>query len=409
ILCNAGSYAFIPDGGFVGTIFVNAISTLLTTTATNVQLLIDDVHIEDSDYTRWYSTSKTKQGTLFDLGSITYGQNKDLLIPYSHQLPNQCNITLTYNNGRNIKKTIEFHVSNNLQQADPTQIRRQKFRLQFVHSVRTALEQMRETKTSVTGETLNQIEKLENNMKSFADGTDSYIKDLFTDLTGQVKEAIGKVEWCKKWGIHFLPSLTRAHLLQFCNNFKDPGVQHYGNGLLFSQIRDEMDDIFCSLPAPKRTETGTPIDMSVYNNASAGCFYGECTVRLINGCLKLVKDVQPGDRLAPHGGIVKFVVKTICKTRKAKMVIVENNLIITAWHPIRMNQQWIMPCSLVSSASEISCEAVYNFALDRGHTILVNDIECVTLGHGFQEDIVRHAYYGSQRVIKDLEKLNIQL
>ncbi|CAF1054349.1 unnamed protein product [Rotaria sordida] len=415
ILGNAGSYAFIPDGGFVGTIFVNAISTLLTTTATNVQILIHDVHIEDSDYTRWYSTSKTEHDTLFDLGSITYGQSKDLLIPYSHQLSTQCSFTLTYNNAQNIKKTIEFQVSNNLQQANPNLIRQQKFRLQFVHSVRTALEQIRQTKTNVTEEkqeheeAINQIKTLENDMKSYADGTDEFIKDLFSDLTGQVKEAIEKMEWFKKWGVHFLPSLTRAHLLQFCNNFKDPGVQHYGKGLLFSQIRDEMDDIFCGLPAPKRTETGATIDMSVFHNASAGCFYGECTVRLMNGSLKSVKDVQPDDRLAPHGGMVKFVVKTICKNRKAKMVIVENNLIITAWHPIRVSQQWIMPCSLVSSPpNEISCEAVYNFALDQGHTVLVNDVECVTLGHGFQEDIVRHAYYGSQRVIKDLEKLNMQ-
>jgi hypothetical protein len=40
ILGNSGSYAFIPDGSFVGTIFVNAISTLLTTAATNIQVII---------------------------------------------------------------------------------------------------------------------------------------------------------------------------------------------------------------------------------------------------------------------------------------------------------------------------------------------------------------------------------
>ncbi|CAF4309999.1 unnamed protein product, partial [Rotaria sordida] len=124
---------------------------------------------------------------------------------------------------------------------------------------------MRQTKTNVTEknqeheEAINQIKTLENDMKNYADGTDEFIKDLFSDLTGQVKEAIEKVESFKKWGVHFLPSLTRAHLLQFCNNFKDPGVQHYGKGLLFSQIRDEMDDIFCNLPAPKRTENGATI------------------------------------------------------------------------------------------------------------------------------------------------------
>ena len=51
---------------------------------------------------------------------------------------------------------------------------------------------------------------------------------------------------------------------------------------------------------------------------------------------------------------------------------------------------------------------MYSFALDQGHTIWVNDIECVTLGHGFKEDIVRHNYYGTQRVIEDLRILDGQ-
>jgi hypothetical protein len=46
--------------------------------------------------------------------------------------------------------------------------------------------------------------------------------------------------------------------------------------------------------------------------------------------------------------------------------------------------------------------------LDQGHTVFVNNVECVTLGHGFKEDIVRHAYYGSQRVIEDLRSLDLE-
>jgi hypothetical protein len=84
-----------------------------------------------------------------------------------------------------------------------------------------------------------------------------------------------------------------------------------------------MDGVFCGLPAPKVSETtGAPIDMTVFNNASGGCFYGECTVRLMNGTTKLVKDVNRGDRMAPHGGMVTYVVKTKCQNQKAKMVIV---------------------------------------------------------------------------------------
>lgn len=67
-----------------------------------------------------------------------------------------------------------------------------------------------------------------------------------------------------------------------------------------------------------------------------------------------------------------------------------------------------MPCSLVLAPTEIPCEEVYNFALDQGHTIWVNNVECVTLGHGFKDDIVRHAYYGTQRVIEDLARLDCE-
>ena len=49
--------------------------------------------------------------------------------------------------------------------------------------------------------------------------------ELLKDLTGQITEATSRADWWKKWGRHFLPSLGRAHQLQQCNNFKDPGVQ----------------------------------------------------------------------------------------------------------------------------------------------------------------------------------------
>ncbi|CAF1259532.1 unnamed protein product [Rotaria sp. Silwood1] len=414
ILGNSGSYAFIPDGSFVGTIFINAISTLLTTVATNLQLLFHEEYLLPTDYTRWYSTKSTNEGTYFDLGSITFGQSKDLLIPLAPKSISKCKFTLTYDNLKNMKKSVTFNLTNNVQQADVDLITRHKFRLEFVHCVRTALETMYEAKIKSRNTkkqqkaAMDQIQALEKNMGKYANENDEFIKDLFIDLTGQVRQAIEKEDWFHKWGIHFLPSLTRAHLLQFCNNFKDPGVQHYGKGTLFSKIRDEMDDIFCSLPAPKHSQTSAPINMRVFHNAAGGCLYGECTVRLMNGTTKLVKDVKPGDRMAPHGGMVIFVVKTKCQNNKAKMVILENDLIITAWHPIRLCGQWIMPCSLVSSPNEISCDAVYNFVLNEGHSVLVNDVECVTLGHGFKEDVVRHTYYGSQRVIKDLQRLNLE-
>lgn len=107
-----------------------------------------------------------------------------------------------------------------------------------------------------------------------------------------------------------------------CNNFKDPGVQHYGQGSLFSSVRDEMDTIFCNLPAPKRAHSEVNIDMSVFNNADNPCFHGSCTVKLFDGSIKFVKDIRRGDRLYPHGGTVNYVLKTICNNKESQMVLV---------------------------------------------------------------------------------------
>ena len=61
---NIGSYAFIPDGSFVGTVFVNAISNLLTTAATNLRLTIGNMEPAvdpTSAYACNYSTIKSTE------------------------------------------------------------------------------------------------------------------------------------------------------------------------------------------------------------------------------------------------------------------------------------------------------------------------------------------------------------
>jgi hypothetical protein len=130
----------------------------------------------------------------------------------------------------------------------------------------------------------------------------------------------------------FFIIILGAHLFQQCNNFKDPGVQNYGRGELFNNIRDEMDSIFCGLPASIPTNSNTdydtsisssqPIDMSMFNNADDPCFHGSCTVKLLDGSIKFVKDIQRGDRLYPHGGTVTYILRTIRRNQQAPMVLV---------------------------------------------------------------------------------------
>ena len=62
--------------------------------------------------------------------------------------------------------------------------------------------------------------------------SNQYVKDLITDLSEQVTIAITQIDQFNKWGQHYLPSLARAHQQQICNNFRDPGVQHFGGKFL---------------------------------------------------------------------------------------------------------------------------------------------------------------------------------
>ena len=61
----------------------------------------------------------------------------------------------------------------------------------------------------------------------------------------------------------------------------NPGVQHYGLGTLLTAVRDEMDTLCCSLPVPRPAQSGAQSDMSVFHNASGGCFHESCLVSMM--------------------------------------------------------------------------------------------------------------------------------
>ena len=77
---------------------------------------------------------------------------------------------------------------------------------------------------------------------------------------------------------------------------------------------------------------------------------------------------------------------------------------ITKYHPVFYNGKWSFPINL-KSTKKVRIESYFNFVLDKGHSIIANGIECVTLGHGFKGDVIEHDYLGSNQIIADLKKL----
>jgi len=274
-----------------------------------------------------------------------------------------------------------------------------------------------------------------NTTKEYENKT-QFIIDILKDAEGQATEAFSfvpvrdksgaMISPFDKWGYRFIPSLSGAHRTQQCNNFKDPGVQHY-SGVLFESIRDELNDIFNSLPPPvasiKHSDYGitnspsnirniyttprAPVSMASYNNNTSGCFSGECSVLMFDNSLKLVKDIRVGDNvMLPDTtcATVTHVTKVKCQNNKVNLTQI-GDLLITPWHPILMNNVWTFPNS-VGFIESHTHEYVYNFVLNVGHIVTVNGIKCVTLGHGFTDnDVITHEYFGTNKVINDLDKL----
>lgn len=87
------------------------------------------------------------------------------------------------------------------------------------------------------------------------------------------------------------------------------------------------------------------------------------------------------------------------------MVELIDGLLITEYHPAKINNEWIFPCDYKDSKL-IQCDYVYNIILKNRSSILINGIECVTLGHGLKGPIIEHPFLGTERVINDFKNFN---
>eukprot|EP00913_Durusdinium_trenchii_P016720 g15717.t1 len=244
-----GAYAFIPDAGFVGTVFVNAMSNLLATMAKDVT-----VTLKSSSKLTVLGGHQTaqKEVTTVQLGTLQFGQSKDIVV-------------LAEGDGQ-VEATVEYRTRSGpasvpaaAGEPDPLRVELQRLRLRAVDSIGQAMESLKLTAMERANGKPLPLEDADRFIKAMVSEITSSpardadaIKGLLEDLEGQVTEALSREDWYKKWGIHYLPSLMFAHLTQQCNNFKDAGVQSYG-GDLFQNIRDKADEIFLSLPPPQPT------------------------------------------------------------------------------------------------------------------------------------------------------------
>lgn len=409
-----GSYAFIPDSGFVGTIFVHALANLLATAARNAQLSLEAGATGTlGSVLGTYSTDSCSWGSLVNLGNVRYGQSLDVVVPVLGALaPGQTFLRATLRYvpvGASEPVAIEADIAA-LTPAQQLAVDQHVARLRVTQCIASGVAQAKRDDLAAVLATVRQLIA---QLRASRSVSQPAILTLLEDLDGQVTEAFANQQSFKRWGCHFLPSLERAHLLQVCNNFKDPGVQRYG-GALFQTLRDEVDDRFTKLPPPKptgRLQAGSIAvrSMASYNNRSNPCFHGACTVLMADGSLTPVAVLKRGALVQSPDGTparVECVIKTYCEGGATSLVTFPAGLRLTAYHPVRLEDGiWQFPLALRPTAKE-PCDAVYSFVLDRGHVLRINGIECCTLGHGFSDNaVIAHPYLGTQRVVEDLKTM----
>jgi len=297
---SCGSYAFIPDAGFVGTTFVHAMANLLVTMARDVVLELEpmagtailQVHLPSRSRSKSAVCKPRTDRQRLELLPLQFGQSRDVLVRMSGLQAAGAEVllqaTLHYRTHAEEPPGQIVVRGRGPAEAEPTpnalaKLERERCRIAFVEGLAramspmklTRIEQMQEKQLPLR-ETQHKLEELEAQIAAFHAAQTPEVEKILEDLRGQVAEAFSCEDLFKKWGRHYIPSLLGAHAAQQCNNFKDPGVQQYG-GELFDKLREEADDIFCSLQASQRQHVSdTPgraakmVSMAAFSDRKAG-------------------------------------------------------------------------------------------------------------------------------------------
>lgn len=436
-----GGYSFIPDSGMVGTVFVHSVANAYATYAPRASLDVEimaDVAIKVEG---GMPVTKTSWGVKIDAGDIQFGQARDYVLMFpGGTIPSSLTATATFHPYTSSEplKTDTVSLVDCANPPDLAGIEYHSARLKFVEALFA-------TKTPTLDAARQSLSALKARITSSPLlSAHAPAQALAQDISGQGFLGLDPTHFAR-WGRHYFPSLARSHQRQQCGNFKDPGLQVYGQGSrIFEEERDELDKAFDALPPPKPSVSrrshygGSPgkapvgvASMAMYRKAAGPCFAGSSLVLLTDGTHTRVEDLKRGmavmTLLGPRS--VAVIVKTHVPSGEALLCSIGEGLVITPWHPMLKSgaesSTWVFPKE-VAEPEMVRCEAVYSVLLlpslsasfqqsstvdADAHTLSIGGVWCTALGHGITSpsdtDIRAHEFLGSyDRVLLDLSTLN---
>ena len=321
----SGMFCFIPDGGMVGTTFVNAISNIKCIAVNRSTLFVEALNGAR------LLTETTPGFHVIDTGFILHDQERHFIVDFdlsNHDTgTDYCKYRFEYgsdvisdcNNVQGSCVTSRNYdvISNN----DFTIIDKQ-YRLFVIEKLHKLLQ------SSHNLDTCNQII---DELVQMGGNTEPR-KLLLENINDQVRIAFSEKEYVRTWSLHYIRSLVRSLELEIKSNFKDPALSSYTNDM-FNEICKYGDEIFNNLepPKPKKIKrdlfTGAVLtqasqSMQTYNLSSNPCFDGNCLIRMADNTLKPVKELVKGSYVwTPDGpSLVRCILETKCTDSKADLV-----------------------------------------------------------------------------------------
>ena len=392
-----GISGFIPDCTMVGTVFINLISTLLATAATDATI------------------TYTNAGHPFQIktGPIQFGQSRDFIVSVSSD-----EVKCSLNGQPDVLATLEPYSAS---------VDFEYVRYQYIQLLHYGIQNAKNGKYK---DALHPLLKLADLYGSSSDPRiAALMKDIISDNEneGQVSSALTE-KYFNTWGGHYLRAYKRSQELQECMNFKDPGLQIYGQAKLFKEIQTAADAIFCNLPAPKPSRAPTtaygvpsvvnspPMSMASFYNSGGGCFGPDSPVLLGDGVSrKTISTLVAGDSVwTPNGPQAITAVCVFGSSAITQLMCQFGECMITPWHPVckpelstpqnqKNTKSWMFPLHL-TPPKELQVSTVYNLVLPAGHIVDVDGILACTLGHGIKGNgIIEHEFFGTQAVIDALK------
>lgn len=439
-----GLTGHIPDGGMIATVFSNFLANIQSTVATNIKLYIETCNeaiINNIEPIMGeYIVEKIGNNKyLIYINSLQIQQCRHIIINFD-KLPRNKNVVcakyyLEYTIGNKREKTelCDYYYNDT---SDHELLDTHIIRYNVIENIRTAI--------NLKNSSQNNVDHI---VKIMDDLTKKYENELLTNINSTINEQVNlslsckpehvtnQVPYFKKWGEFYLDQLTLAINNEFKPNFKDKACFTFG-GNIFNDFVDNCSDIFDTLPPPEPSGINNTVysysssyrglgnnppqtpsrvaSLATYNNEGGGCFDSSCLITMSDNSKKMLKNVKKGDEiltLEDHNIIntitytkVLCVYETFMVDEVCDLVMLENGLKITPWHPILTPLGWKFPSDLKSSQIE-SCASIITLVLESGHVAFINEHPCITLGHNFKDEVLKHEFYGTEKVIKCLQNM----